>query len=65
MIFNRSYYEEALSLTSTAWAPWRIIASNHTWYRNLVVAQAIVGTLEGLGMRYPEPPAGWAKVCID
>jgi PPK2 family polyphosphate:nucleotide phosphotransferase len=58
-------YEEALSLTSTAWAPWRIIVSNHNWYRNLMVAQAIVGALEGLDIRYPEPPAGWEKVHID
>ena len=50
-------YEEVLSRTSTEWAPWRIIASNHNWYRNLMVAQAIVAALEGLGMRYPERPA--------
>ena len=58
-------YEEVLSRTSTAWAPWRIVASNHNWYRNLTVAEAIVGALEGLGMRYPEPPAGLGKVQID
>jgi polyphosphate kinase 2 (PPK2 family) len=58
-------YEEAFSRTSTAWAPWRIIASNHHWHRNLMVAQAIVETLDGLGLRYPEPPAGWEKVRID
>ncbi|MGA2640215.1 MAG: polyphosphate kinase 2 family protein, partial [Spirochaetia bacterium] len=58
-------YEEALSRTSTAWAPWRIIASNHNWYRNLMVARAIVGTLESLDLRYPEPPAGWEKLRID
>lgn len=58
-------YEEALSRTSTAWAPWRIIGSNHNWSRNLMVARAIVGTLEGLGICYPEPPAGWEKMRID
>ena len=58
-------YKEALSRTSTAWAPWRIIASNHNWCRNPMVAQAIVGALEGLGLRYPEPPASWEKVRID
>ena len=58
-------YEEALSRTSTEWAPWRIVAANHNWCRNLLAAQAIVGTLEGLGMRYSEPPAGLEKVRID
>jgi PPK2 family polyphosphate:nucleotide phosphotransferase len=58
-------YEEALSRTSTAWAPWRIIASNHNWYRNFMVARAIVETLEGLDLRYPEPLTGGEKVRID
>jgi PPK2 family polyphosphate:nucleotide phosphotransferase len=58
-------YEEALSRTSTDWAPWRIIASNHPWYRNLMVAGIIVETLEGLAIRYPDPPEGWEKLTID
>jgi PPK2 family polyphosphate:nucleotide phosphotransferase len=58
-------YEDVLSRTSTTWAPWRIIASNHPWYRNLAVAQAIVAALEGLDLRYPEPPAGLEKTRID
>jgi len=58
-------YQEALSRTSTAWAPWRIIASNHPWYRNLMVARTIVEALEGLAIRYPDPPEGWEKIRID
>jgi PPK2 family polyphosphate:nucleotide phosphotransferase len=58
-------YEDVLSRTSTAWAPWRIIPSNHNWCRNFMVARAIVGALEGLDLRYPEPPAGMEKVRID
>lgn len=58
-------YEDVLSRTSTAWAPWRVIPSNHNWLRNLMVAQAIVGALQGLDLRYPEPPAGLGKVRID
>jgi PPK2 family polyphosphate:nucleotide phosphotransferase len=58
-------YEEALSRTSTAWAPWRIVASNHNWHRNLAVARGIVDALEGLGLRYPEAPPGWEKMHID
>lgn len=48
-------YEDVLSRTSTAWAPWYIIPANHKWYRNLVVATIIVDTLKGLKMRYPQP----------
>ena len=58
-------YEDVLSRTSTAWAPWRIIPSNHNWRRNLVVARAIVEAIQGLDLRYPEPPAGLAKGCTS
>ncbi len=48
-------YEDALSKTSTPWAPWYVVPANRKWYRNLVVATVLVETLEGLGMSYPEP----------
>ncbi len=47
-------YADALSKTSTEWAPWYIVPANRKWYRNLVVASVIVETLRGLNMRYPE-----------
>ena len=48
-------YEEALSETSTDWAPWYVVPANHNWYRNLVVASVLVETLERLKMSYPAP----------
>jgi len=48
-------YQDALSQTSTEWAPWIIVPANRKWYRNLVVGTTIVETLEALNMRYPEP----------
>ena len=48
-------YEDAISATSTASAPWYVIPSNHKWYRNLAVSRIIVETLEGLKMSYPKP----------
>ncbi|MGD0250900.1 MAG: polyphosphate kinase 2 family protein [Thermoplasmata archaeon] len=50
-------YEEALSKTSTKWAPWYVVPSNRKWFRDLVVSQRIVETLEGLHMRFPRLPA--------
>jgi PPK2 family polyphosphate:nucleotide phosphotransferase len=47
-------YEEAIEKTSTAEAPWYVVPSDHAWYRDLVVSQAIVEALEGLKMRYPK-----------
>ena len=46
-------YEDALEKTSTKWAPWYVVPSNHKWFRDLVICTAIVDTLEKLQMRYP------------
>ena len=47
-------YEDAIRNTSTAWAPWYIIPANRKWYRNLVIAEIIVNTLEKLKLEYPK-----------
>ena len=47
-------YQKALALTSTAWAPWCVVPADKKWYRNLVIAEAIVAKLESLNMKYPK-----------
>jgi PPK2 family polyphosphate:nucleotide phosphotransferase len=47
-------YEDVLSKTSTEYAPWYIVPSNHKWFRDLVISSALVETLEGLKMKFPE-----------
>jgi PPK2 family polyphosphate:nucleotide phosphotransferase len=49
-------YEEALSETSTRWAPWYVVPSDRKWFRDLFVSEHIVSTLEGFRMRYPALP---------
>jgi PPK2 family polyphosphate:nucleotide phosphotransferase len=49
-------YEEALSRTSTSWAPWYIVPSNRRWFRDLVVSETIVKTMDRFHMRYPPLP---------
>ena len=49
-------YEEAISRTSTPWAPWYIVPSDRKWYRDLVVSDRIVRTLKGFRMKYPGLP---------
>ena len=39
-------YEDAITHTAAAHAPWHIIPANKKWFRNLVVAEAIVETLK-------------------
>ncbi len=48
-------YAEALSKTSTEYAPWYVIPSNRKWYRNFVISRILVDTLEKMNMRWPEP----------
>lgn len=50
-------YEDVLSKTSTKCSTWYVIPSNRKWFRNLVVAETIIKTLEGFDMKYPE--ADW------
>jgi PPK2 family polyphosphate:nucleotide phosphotransferase len=58
-------YEEALSKTSTQWAPWYIVPANRKWYRNLVIASLIVDTLKGFKMDYPQPEEILDEVVIE
>jgi PPK2 family polyphosphate:nucleotide phosphotransferase len=50
-------YEEAISKTSTSWAPWCVVPSDRKWFRDLVVSQHIVAALERFRMRFPALPA--------
>ncbi len=47
-------YEDALRATSRPWAPWYAIPADNKRYMRLTVAQIIVQTMEGLGLRYPK-----------
>lgn len=58
-------YADALGKTSTQWAPWYVVPSNHKWYRNMVVATIMVETLQSLKMRYPEPKEDLDRVVIE
>jgi len=57
-------YEDALTRCNTPWAPWHVVPADRKWYRNLVIAETLVETLEGLNMRYPEPEAGLDDIVI-
>jgi PPK2 family polyphosphate:nucleotide phosphotransferase len=57
-------FEDALSRCSTPWAPWHVVPANRKWYRNLVVYEVIIDTLEKLDMQYPPPLADADKIVI-
>jgi len=46
-------YEDALTATSTEWAPWYVIPADRNWLRNLGVATVLVDTLRRLDPQFP------------
>jgi PPK2 family polyphosphate:nucleotide phosphotransferase len=46
-------FEDALSRTSTAAAPWYVIPANRKWFRNLAVATILASTIADLKPQYP------------
>lgn len=57
-------YEIAIGRCATAQAPWYVIPAETKWLRNLLVAQVVVDTLEGLNMQYPEPNFDPSEITI-
>ncbi len=46
-------YEDAISATSTPWAPWHVIPADHKFVMRALVASVLVDTLDGLGLEFP------------
>jgi PPK2 family polyphosphate:nucleotide phosphotransferase len=46
-------YEETIKHTATSYAPWYVVPADHKWFTRLVVASAIVDTLNALDLAYP------------
>ena len=57
-------YAAAISKCNTEYAPWHIVPANRNWYRNWVVLQTIVRTLEDMDLAYPDPEEGLEAVVI-
>jgi len=47
-------FEDALTATSTPWAPWYVIPADHKWLTQALVAQVLVETVSSLDLRWPE-----------
>jgi PPK2 family polyphosphate:nucleotide phosphotransferase len=49
----QSAYEEALSATSTTWAPWYVVPADHKYSLRALVGGIIVGAIDQLGLKAP------------
>lgn len=57
-------FEIALSRCSTDSAPWYIVPADHKWYRNVVVATAILDALNEMDPQFPDPEPGLDRITI-
>jgi PPK2 family polyphosphate:nucleotide phosphotransferase len=46
-------YEDALSATSTEWAPWTVVPADHKWLAHALIASILVESIESLGLDWP------------
>jgi PPK2 family polyphosphate:nucleotide phosphotransferase len=49
-----SAFEDALTATSTPWAPWYVIPADNKWLTQALVARLLVEAIRGLDLRWPE-----------
>lgn len=54
-------YEAAIRATASEWAPWYVVPADRKWYARLVVASAIIDTLESIQPNYPKVDAAKRK----
>jgi hypothetical protein len=47
-------YEDMIRHTATPEAPWYIVPADNKWFTCVVVAAAIIQTLDSLRLKYPE-----------
>ena len=58
-------YEEAITETSTEWAPWYVVPADRNWVKALAVAQLLVAALERMDPQLPPPQPGVENVVVE
>jgi PPK2 family polyphosphate:nucleotide phosphotransferase len=47
-------YEDLIRETATKDSPWYVVPADNKWFTRVVVAAAVIDTLDGLNLKYPE-----------
>ena len=47
-------YEDMIRHTSSPEAPWYVVPADNKWFTRIVVAAAVIETLDSLNLRYPK-----------
>ena len=58
-------YEEAITATSTDWAPWLVVPSDHKSVRDVAVTEALLDVFERLAPQFPEPEPGLEGLIVE
>jgi PPK2 family polyphosphate:nucleotide phosphotransferase len=58
-------FDDLLERCSTDYAPWYVVPADRKWFRNWVLSETIVHTMESLDMKFPPPAAGLDKIRIE
>jgi len=58
-------FEDAITATSTTWAPWHVLPADHWWLTQASVAWVLVEKLKSLGLRRPEVSAAEHAVNLE
>ena len=58
-------YEEAVTQTSTEWAPWHVVPADRNWVKALAVAELLVDALERMNPQLPAPEDGIEGLVIE
>ena len=58
-------FDDMLERCSTEHAPWYVVPADRKWFRNWVLSETIVHTMESLDMKYPPPAAGLDKIVVE
>lgn len=58
-------YTDVLEKCSTSHAPWHVIPSDRKWYRNLVVSQLLLDTLEEMAPQTPPSEEGLEGMVVE
>ena len=57
-------YEDALTETSTEWAPWYVVPGDREWVRNTAVARLLIRTIDDLKPAFPPGEPGLENLKI-
>jgi PPK2 family polyphosphate:nucleotide phosphotransferase len=60
----RAAWDEAITETSTAWAPWHVVPADRNWVKALATAALLVEALERIDPRLPDPEPGIEGVVV-